>query len=138
MVKCAQHYYGLSITELKELAYQFALKIDAEYPRSWDEYKMAGKQWYYGFMLRHKKLSLRMPEKTSLNRSKAFCRENVDHFFRNLDSVLAVQPFTASSIWNMDETGFSTVPTRMGKIVSPKGMKRVGQITSAERGSMIT
>lgn len=37
----------------------------------------------------------------------------------------------------MDETGFSTVPTRMGKIVSLKGVKRVGQITSAERGSMI-
>ena len=44
VVKCAQHYYGLSITELKQLAYQFALKIDVEYPRSWDEYKMAGKQ----------------------------------------------------------------------------------------------
>jgi len=77
-------------------------------------------------------------EQTSLNRVKAFCRENIKHFFRNLDTVLTLNSFPASSIWNMDETGFATVPTRMGKTVSLKRVKRVGQITSAERGSMIT
>jgi len=109
--------------KLKQLTYQFALKIDVEYPWSWDENEMAGWQWYYEFMLRHKKLSLRtqQTEQTSLNRVKAFCRENVDHFFRNLDFVLETHPFGQSSIWNMDETGFSTVPSRMGKIISLKG-----------------
>ena len=108
--------------KLKQLTYQFALKIDVEYPWSWDENEMAGWQWYYEFMLRHKKLSLRtqQTEQTSLNRVKAFCRENVDHFFRNLDFVLETHPFGQSSIWNMDETGFSTVPSRMGKIISLK------------------
>jgi len=45
--------------KLKQLTYQFALKIDVEYPWNWDENEMAGWQWYYEFMLRHKKLSLR-------------------------------------------------------------------------------
>ena len=38
----------------------------------------------------------------------------------------------------MDETGFSTVPNKAGKVISLKGIKRVGTLTSAERGSMIT
>ena len=38
----------------------------------------------------------------------------------------------------MDEIGFSTVPSRMGKIISLKEVKRVDQITSAERSSLIT
>ena len=84
-----------------------------------------------------KNWSLRTPEQTSLNRVKAFC-ENVYHFFRNLDSVLETHPFGPSSIWNMDEIGFSTVPSRMGKIISLKEVKRVDQITSAERSSLIT
>lgn len=100
--------------------------------------EMAGRQWYYGFMQRHKNLSLRTPEQTSMNRVKAFCKENVNHFFANLDAVLAETPYGPSNIFNMDETGFSTVPSKMGKIVSLKGLKRVGQMTSAERGSMIT
>lgn len=134
--KCIDHYYGLSITEFKEVAYQYAVNAKIEFPQSWVDAQMAGRQWYYGYMMRHKQFSLRTPEQTSLNRVKAFCRENVDAFFRNLNEV--VHSFSESSIWNMDETGFSTVPTKMGKIISLKGIKRVGKITSAERGSMMT
>lgn len=139
MIRCCQHYYGLSIFELKQLAYQFAKKIQlAAIPPNWEKDKMAGRQWYYGFMLRHKNLSLRTPEQASMNRIKAFCKENVNQFFTNLDTVLSKTSFGPSSIYNMDETGFSTVPSKMGKIIALKGLKRVGQITSAERGSMIT
>lgn len=42
LVKCSNHYYGLSITELKELAYEFAKKIEAKYPNSWNDNNMAG------------------------------------------------------------------------------------------------
>lgn len=38
----------------------------------------------------------------------------------------------------MDETGFSTVPSKVGKVISLKGMKHVGQMASQERGSMVT
>lgn len=137
-IKCCKHYFGLSIIELKQLAYEFAQKVNVKYPPSWDRLAMAGKQWYYGFMMRHNNLCLRTPEQTSIHRVKGFSRENVGHFFTNLEAVLADYPFGPSAIWNMDESGFSTVPTRMGKTISLQGMKRVGQIVSAERGSMIT
>lgn len=139
IIRCSQHYYGISIYELKQLAYEFAVKEEkVVVPKNWEAEKLAGRQWYYGFMLRHKNLSLRTPQQTSLNRVKAFCRENVDLFFRNLDAVFAKTSFGPSDIWNMDETGFTTVPNNIGKILSLKGLKRVGQITSAERGSLMT
>lgn len=38
----------------------------------------------------------------------------------------------------MDETGFSTVPSKVGKVIAVKDMKKVGQMTSQERGTMVT
>lgn len=74
---------------------------------------------------------MRTSEQTSANRVESFCRENVDSFFRNVNEVTA-ESFRPESIWNMDETGFSTVPTKVGKIISQKGAKRVGIMTSQE------
>lgn len=142
IIKCSNHYYGLSITELRILAYEFVTKIDPDnnrkYPKSWDDNGIAGYAWYYAFMERHTKLALRTPEQTSLNRVKSFCKENVDAFYRNLKDVIFPKPYPPERIYNMDETGFSTVPSKVGKVISLKGQKRVGKIASAERGSMIT
>ncbi|XP_043465738.1 MFS-type transporter clz9-like [Leptopilina heterotoma] len=38
----------------------------------------------------------------------------------------------------MDETGFSTVPTKAVRVLSLKGSKRVGNMTSQERGALVT
>lgn len=84
--KGIEHYYGLSITELKEVAYEYALKVKVKVPQAWADMNMAGRQWYYGFMLRHKEFSLRTPEQTSLNRVKDFCRENAGCIFQQFGS----------------------------------------------------
>lgn len=132
------HYYGLSITELRELAYQFAKKMGG-CPDGWDDEKMAPRHWYYKFMKRHPQLVLRTPEQTSMNRAKAFCKSNVDRFFENFISVLSSgHDFGATQIFNMDESGFSTVPSKIGKVIALKGMRRVGKMEAAERGTMIT
>ncbi|XP_017050190.1 uncharacterized protein LOC108094242 [Drosophila ficusphila] len=81
-------YYGLSISELRALAFQYAVSIKRNYPESWDENKEASKDWYYSFMNRHPNLSLRKPEQVSQNRVKAFTKEKVDAFFDNFRSVL--------------------------------------------------
>lgn len=128
LVKCSNFYYRLSITELKELAYEFAKKTNAKYPNSWNDNNMAGWQWYYGFMKRHSKLSLRTPEQTSLHRIRAFCKENVEHFFKNLGTIYTL--YEPHRIFNMDLTGFSNVPTKIGKVISLKGMKRVGKVAA--------
>ena len=45
--------------------------------------------------------------------------------------------FTPNDIWNVDETGVSTVQ-KPNKVVALKGVKQIGSITSSERGQMIT
>lgn len=53
LLECSKVYYGLSASELKSLAYEFAKKIKAKHPESWDTNKKAGDEWYYLFMKRH-------------------------------------------------------------------------------------
>lgn len=88
-------------------------------------------------MKRHPDLSLRKPESTSLSRSMAFNKPVVDGFFEKYASVLEKYKFSADQVWNLDETGITTV-ARPIKVVSTKGKKQVGQIASAERGSLVT
>lgn len=135
--KCADFYYGLTIKGLKKLAYEFALKLQVECPQGWHDNHSAGKKWYQKFMDRHKELSLRTPEHTSLHRVKGFCEENVNKFFDQLNDMLELK-FDPSHIYNMDETGFPTVPTRTDKVITTKGTRRVGQVATAERGTSVS
>lgn len=46
--------------------------------------------------------------------------------------------YEAHQIWNMDETGFSTVPTKIGRVVSRRGIRHVGSVAAQERGTLVT
>lgn len=138
ILKCMDHYYGLSITELRQLAFQFAKKLKVSYPAAWNEEMRAGRTWYYMFMKRHRELTLRMPEQTSINRVRSFCKANIGMFFKNFGQLMDVHHFATTNIYNMDECGFSTVPTKIGKIIAMKGQRHVGKLEAAERGTMIT
>ncbi|CAH0730535.1 unnamed protein product, partial [Brenthis ino] len=98
---------------------------------------MAGIDWYYNFMARHPNISLRRPEATSINRITAFNQEEIDIFFENLKTLMVKYQFKSNSIYNVDETGISTVQ-RNSRILAPKGLRQVGKCTSAERGSLTT
>ncbi|XP_071581471.1 uncharacterized protein [Temnothorax nylanderi] len=138
ILKASDINYELSLLELRKLAYEYAKKIGISYPDSWDVKGEASSDWQLSFMKRNRNLSLRTPEQVSQYRSKSFNKENVDAFFSNLSSVLNATPFEAHRIWNMDESGCPTVPTKAVKIIAPKGKKRVGTATSAERGTNVT
>lgn len=138
ILKASAVYYGLSIFELRVFAYQLAVKIGIDIPQSWKDNGIASRDWYYAFMHRHNNLSLRTPEQISVNRAKAFSKQNVDAFFRNLSKVLDENRYEPHRIWNMDETGCPTVPTKVVKVIAQKGTRRVGQKTSAERGTTVS
>lgn len=129
--------FGLDPISVRKLAYQCAVLHEIKIPSSWNENQQAGTEWLNLFLKRNSELSIRQPEATSLARATSFNPTNVKMFFEKLSDVLSRHPFEAFSIWNMDETGVSTV-LRPRKIVAQKGMKQVGTITSAERGEMIT
>ena len=62
-------YHGLSISATRKLAFEYAKQNSKSYPESWDKNKEAGADWFYGLMKRHQRLSVQMPEATSLARA---------------------------------------------------------------------
>lgn len=55
-----------------------------------------------------------------------------------MEKVLQEHKIEPSRLWNVDESGFSTVPYKHSKIYATKGCKQVGILTSAERGQHLT
>ncbi|XP_066587656.1 uncharacterized protein [Prorops nasuta] len=130
-------YYGLTCKGLRELAYQFAEANELE-TRFNKEKRIAGTEWLRGFLKRHPTISLRQPTSTSIARAIGFNKPQCDRFFENLSQLLKKYNFSADSIYNMDETGISTVPNKPPKVLSTKGKRCVNKISSAERGINVT
>ncbi|KAJ4425442.1 hypothetical protein ANN_28057, partial [Periplaneta americana] len=102
------------------------------------EKKRAGKDFYYNFLKRHPNLSLQTAESTSSQRAVGFNRPQVSRFFDKLGDLQNQFHFPASRIFNADETGISCVHINDTKVLSVKGKKQVGKLTSGERGRTIT
>ncbi|KAG5864203.1 hypothetical protein JTB14_008836 [Gonioctena quinquepunctata] len=119
ITKCSKMHYGCTLLQIRSLAYEYAKQLDCKYPSSWDKNNMAGMDWMSSFRIRNKNLSLRKPENTSAARSFVFNRTAVDEFFENYRAVLTKYKFTSDRIYNLDETGVTT-------------------LVSAERGELVT
>lgn len=98
---------------------------------------MVGWDWIKGFRRRHPNISLRVPEATSAARAQAFNKPQIERFFQLLDRTIEEFGFTPERIFNMDESGLSTVQ-KPQRVFATKGRKQVGAITSAERGTHTT
>jgi hypothetical protein len=129
--------YGLSKLEARKLAYGYAVALNKHLPENWVNNNIASKDWLQGFLCRHPELSVRTPEATSLTRATSFNRTNVEAFFGNLKDIFERFNFGPESIYNIDESGLTTTQ-KTQKIIAVKGTKQVGQMTSAERGTLVT
>lgn len=137
-IVCSKYHYGLTKIEARKLAYDYATAIKkTNIPDNWINNKIASKDWIRGFLNRQSHLSIRTPEATSLSRATSFNKANVDTFFENLKTVFQRHQFGPEAIYNIDETGLTTVQ-RTQRVIASKGSKQVGQATSAERGSLVT
>ncbi|GAB0091760.1 HTH CenpB-type DNA-binding domain [Sergentomyia squamirostris] len=137
LITCSKLNYGLTLSETRILAYSYAVDIGHRFPESWTAPEEAGKDWAKGFVKRHRKLSLRKPENISLARMYGFNRKAITTYHHNLEEVMAQYHFDPSRIYNLDETGLSTV-LPPPSIVAETGTKQVGQASSNERGNSIT
>ncbi|KAG8174715.1 hypothetical protein JTE90_025058 [Oedothorax gibbosus] len=89
--------YGLDMHQVQKLAYQYANGLNLKIRDSWKSTKIAGKDWFCGFMDRHPKLSPRSPEATSFGRGTSFNKANVASFHKNLKTPEFYSPDTMSA-----------------------------------------
>lgn len=80
-------------------------------------------------------LSIRKPQSTSKYRAIGFNKIATNNFYDLLEAIINLSP---DRVFNVDETGVTTVPKHQSKIIAPKGKKQVGVLTSAERGQLVT
>ena len=69
-------------------------------------------------------MSIRAPEATSIGRASGFNEPVVKQYLNNLANVLDKHHFTADRIFNIDETGVTTVQNPK-KVVTPTGIKKM-------------
>lgn len=137
LLTCSRMHHGLTPKEARKLAFSYAKAKALPIPVSWEDNQEAGIDWMQAFLKRHSFLSVRKPEATSLARSTAFNRHTVSEFQMNLQDTRRRYEFPPSRIYNMDETALTTVHVPP-KVIAAKNTKQVGQITSAERGLLVT
>lgn len=132
-----KRYYGLGIADIRRLAYQLAIRNNLPHPFSKKDAN-AGKKWLRNFFKRHPNISLRKPQGISKNRIKGFTPENINLFFDLLEPVMEKVNFNPFRVYNVDETGITTVQSKVARVITLKGKKQVGAVTAAERGALVT
>ncbi|XP_039282445.1 uncharacterized protein LOC120350969 [Nilaparvata lugens] len=137
LLKASDIYFGLSPKEVRRFAYTYAVACGRKIPQSWTDNGMAGPDWLTLFLKRNRTLSIRAPQATSLARATSFNRTNVSAFFDNLTTAINRLKVGPADIWNVDETGVTTVQ-KPDRVIGRKGFRQIGKMTSAERGTLVT
>jgi len=136
LLELSRRFFGMTTNQVRSLAFEFAEWNGL--PHNFDrDLKMAGVDWLAGFRERHKNtLALRSPEMTSLGRIQVFNEVQTRQFFTLLGDLYKNHKFLP--MYNVDETGVPTVQTKLPKVLSAKGAKRVAKVVSSERGKTVT
>ena len=129
--------FAFDTLEIRELAFDLAKKLKISNPFN-GESELAGIDWVKNFLKRHKQLTYRKPEPTSAARASGFNKEAVAQFFDLYEKVLDEFKFAPEDIYNVDETYVTVVPKSCGKVIGMKGKRKIGCLTSAERGKLVT
>lgn len=89
----AKLFYGLTPTELRKIAFDFAEKNQIKHRFNHIK-EMAGKDWLQCFLKWKPQLSIRKPESVSVARIAGFSVDAVKLFYNNLEQVLNEYKFS--------------------------------------------
>ncbi|KAK2190429.1 hypothetical protein NP493_80g03045 [Ridgeia piscesae] len=128
---------GLSRGDVRHVAYQMAVRNILLHNFN-NNTEMAGDDWLMSFRHRHPGLSLITPEATSAARARGFNKASVDRFYRLYPELVDANVFEPGNVYNVDETGITTVQGKPSKILGRCGKTQIGCLTFAERGTLVT
>lgn len=137
ILRMEELFFGLTVTDIRRLAFELAERNNIAHPFN-KSVGLAGEDWASSFLRRHTRLSIRSPEATSAARARGFNRATVGEFFTLLEQIQNKHHFGPTRIFNVDETGLTTVQGKPSRIMALRGKKQVGALTSAERGQLCT
>jgi hypothetical protein len=88
VIKCSKLNYGMTHKPVCQLSYDYGRRLDGKFPSSWTGNKIAGTDWLQSFMKRHRNLTFRKPENTSLFRATVFSKTYIMEFLKNYECAL--------------------------------------------------
>lgn len=112
-----KQFFGFKINDIRKLDYDIAEKYSLNHSFNWEK-QIAGKKWFHSFMKRNPTLTLKQPEATSTARAKGFHRQNVMDFFDILEKIVDKHQIDSTSMFNVDESRFTTVQKKPQKVIS--------------------
>jgi hypothetical protein len=127
--------YGLTLKDLKGLAYRLAVKNNKPHPFNNEKQEKIGHKIFSKDILNCLLDSLKVLQQLVL---QDLINRLWIIFFNFLGNLYDEHKMTPDRIYNCDETSISIVPKTKSKIIAKRGRKQVGTITSAERGTTIT
>jgi hypothetical protein len=147
LIDLCRRGFPITIKRFRSIVFTFAARLNRRgklqnvIPAKWKSEQRAGRYWWEGFKKRHADLlSLRIPEGLSAARAAAFNPARVRSFFQQLTESFerfGLQDYP-QLIYNIDETGLTTVPNSKIKVIAPRGMSTVQKLTAGERGELTT
>ena len=131
--------FGLTITDVRRMAYEFVQRNDIKESLFSDNKKIAGWDWYRAFMKRNPEITVRSAQSISCARAQCMNKPMVNAFFDMYEHEADLLNLRTSPqcIYNADETGLQ-LHLRPGKVLAAKGDKSVLQVTNSERGENVT
>jgi hypothetical protein len=129
---------GVTPKKFRTLSFCVLIRNDTMLPPSWVEKGKGGADLFPNFLERHKDLSLRPPERTSLARLVSFNKENVKQFYGRVSELHSRHRLGASEIRSVGETGMTAV-MKPEEIIAERGSNceqgKVGRTNNCGSGS---
>lgn len=128
--------YGLSIPEVKKLAYQFAKRNRKKMPTTWDKSEHAGCDWFCGFMKRFPELSGQ--SNYSLSRATISPTTTLAHSTTTLRLIWRSTTTACLILWIWLRLAAKLSKMQgNNRVIADKSARQVGKIMSAERGALV-
>ena len=127
-IRIGEMEQGLTPTALKLKVYD----ITKDRPTPFRD-GIPGGGWMRWWRHRHPELTLRVSQALETARARGLCAQNVESFYKNLQSLLTLHEYSADRIWNCNESGAQAGRSSGGVVIARKGARHVHSIMLDQR-----